>query len=175
MHNAEGIKSTPRTADGLCRRVTINVHRPNTPPGAPGENKPEKVDCTSRIGPLPVGVAPTGSMRAILSKHAVRENVRGEKWCPLPRGGGARAEQGRWAAAAQAGAPAGAAAVAAASEAQRRLQNRAAGSWRQRARVGVRKTGHTATALATGNSKIGNAACQQGEGNCAADGKRTWR
>ena len=44
MHNAEGIKSTPRTADGLCRRVTINVHRPDTAAGAPGENKPEKVD-----------------------------------------------------------------------------------------------------------------------------------
>ena len=51
MHDAEGIKSTPRTADGLCRRVTINVHRPNIPPGAPGENKPEKVDLYKRANP----------------------------------------------------------------------------------------------------------------------------
>ena len=43
MHNAEGINSTPRTAEGLCRRVTIGVHRPDTAVGEPGENKPEKV------------------------------------------------------------------------------------------------------------------------------------
>ena len=44
MHDAEGVKSTPRTAEGLCRRVTIGVHRPDTAVGEPGENKPDKVD-----------------------------------------------------------------------------------------------------------------------------------
>ena len=43
MHTIEGVKSTPRAAEGLCRRVTIGVHRRDTAVGEPGENKPEKV------------------------------------------------------------------------------------------------------------------------------------
>ena len=71
MHNAEGIKSTPRTADGLCRRVTINVHRPNTAPGAPGENKPEKVDLYKRATPQQ-----TCGLREILQGKFMRPAVR---------------------------------------------------------------------------------------------------
>ena len=117
MHDAEGIKSTPRTADGLCRRVTINVHRPNTPPGAPGENKPEKVDLYKRATPQ--------------QACGQREILRRGKFSAPSRAAAAPApSQGREAAAALAGAPAGAAAAAATDGARCRRLNRAAGSGR---------------------------------------------
>ena len=115
MHDAEGVKSTPRTADGLCRRVTINVHRPDTAPGRRAKTSRRRWTCTSV---------------QLLSKHAVREKFCKENLCALPCGGGARAEQGRWAAAARAGAPAGAAAAAATDGARCWRLNRAAGSGR---------------------------------------------
>ena len=116
MHDAEGIKSTPRTADGLCRRATINVHRPNTPPGAPGENKPEKVDLYKRATPQQAC-----GQREILARKI---------YAPCRAAAASAPSQGRGAAAALAGAPAGAAAAAATDGARCRRLHRAAGSGR---------------------------------------------